>query len=156
MILQSSVLAIAATFSAGALALASLAAPGTNADTSAQTDDIVVHAASTTAPGSARDLAVYDMLGHPQVSPAETYCDRHQVVAEGLTKDFAETLKAEKISADGLRIELWTSDLMGTWTAVHHGEDEISCIVASGVDWTESADAEGLLQVALHEVVYSW
>jgi hypothetical protein len=156
MILQSSVLAIAATFSAGALALASLAAPGTDTVTRAQTDDIVVHAASTAAPGTTRDLTVYDMLGHPQVSPAETYCDRHQVVVEGLTKDFAETLKAEKISLDGLRIELWTSDLMGTWTALHHGDDGVSCIVASGVDWTETADAESLLQVALYEVVYSW
>ena len=57
---------------------------------------------------------------------------------------------------DGLRIELWTSDLMGTWTALHHGADGISCIVASGVDWTPEVSPEELIHLAIHEVTFGW
>jgi hypothetical protein len=117
---------------------------------------LLIHGATASAPAAAPPLSVYDSLGHAQLSPAETYCDTHQTVTEGLAQDFAETLRASQISADGLKIELWASDLMGTWTALHHGDDGISCIVASGVDWSGSVQADDLLQLALHEVVYSW
>ena len=157
MILHTSVLALASALVAGSLTLASVA-PSPVANSAPAAEDLLIHGATASAPAPAAPppLAVYDSLGHAQLSPAETYCDAHQTVTQGLTHDFAETFRARKISADGLQIELWASDLMGTWTALHHGDDGISCIVASGVDWSISVSADDLLQLAMHEVVYSW
>ena len=76
-------------------------------------------------------------------------------MTDGLSHDFDEALRAEKTSSEGLKIELWTSDVMGTWTALHHGEDGISCVIASGVDWSPSIDAEDLIRIAMHEVAYN-
>lgn len=148
MFLHSTALAIASTLAAGAVAVSTLALPDRKAE------EIVVHSAMPA--GIRHSPSVYDALGHEQVSPAQTYCDRHEVVTGALAHDFAETLRAEKVNRDGLRIELWTSDLMGTWTALHHGEDDISCIVASGVDWNPAVSAEDLIRLAMHEVVYGW
>lgn len=152
MFLHSTSLAIASALAAGALTVSTLAPPDRTAQTAAE--EITIHAAMPAGPG--RALSVYDALGHEQISPAQTYCDRHEVVTGGLNHDFAETLRAEKVSNDGLRIELWTSDLMGTWTALHHGEDGIACIVASGVDWSPVVSPEDLIQLAMQEVVYGW
>lgn len=155
MIFQGTALAIASTLTAGALAVSTLALPDrTVEEDRVPVEEIEVHAAMPSARG--QPLSVYDALGHEQISPAQTYCDRHEVVAGGLTQDFAETLRAEKVSRDGLKIELWTSDLMGTWTALHHGEDGISCIVASGVDWTPAVSPDDLIRLAMQEVVYGW
>ena len=154
MIFQGTALAIASTLTAGALAVTTLALPRTGAGGGLPPDGIEVHAAMPSARG--QPLSAYDALGHTQISPAQTYCDRHEIVAGGLTHDFAETLRARKVSRDGLRIELWTSDLMGTWTALHHGEDGISCIVASGVDWTPAISPDDLIRLAMQEVVYGW
>ena len=155
------VIALASALTLGAVALASVApGPGQSPvqpDTAVQ--DIAIHLAAQPSKLSQRpaaSLSIYDSLGHQDTAPDQSYCDAHQVVADGLTHDFAETLRAEKVSRDGLRFQLWTSDLMGTWTALHHGEDGISCIVASGVDWAADMPPDDLLQLAMHEVVYSW
>lgn len=148
MFLHGTALGIASSLAAGAVAVSTLGLPKRTAE------DIVVHAAMPA--GAGRVPSVYDALGHQQVSPAQTYCDRHEVVTDGLAHDFAETLQAAKVTRDGLRIELWTSDLMGTWTALHHGEDGISCIVASGVDWTPEVSPEELIHLAIHEVTFGW
>lgn len=148
MFLHSTALAIASTLAAGAVAVSTLALPDRRAH------EIVIHAAMPA--GAGRAPSVYDALGHQQVSPAQTYCDRHEVVTDGLAHDFAETLQAAKVTRNGLRIELWTSELMGTWTALHHGEDGISCIVASGVDWSPEVSPEDLIRLAIHEVTFGW
>lgn len=153
MFLHSTALAIASTLAAGAVAVSTLALPDRKAP-DRKAEEIVVHTAMPA--GVRQSPSVYDALGHEQVSPAQTYCDRHKVVTGGLAHDFAETLRAEKVSRDGLRIELWSSDLMGTWTALHHGEDGISCIVASGVGWNPAVSPEDLIKLAMHEVAYGW
>lgn len=71
----------------------------------------------------------------------ETYCDLHTVVAQTLQDDFAEEPRLAALTGTGLRMEFWVSDLLGTWTLVHRGRDGISCIVTSGMDWQEGADA---------------
>ena len=153
MFLHGTALAIASTLAAGAVAVSTLGLPDRTAP-APTAEDLVVHAAMPA--GAGRVPSVYDALGHQQVSPAQTYCDRHEVVTDGLAHDFAETLQAAKVTRDGLRIELWTSDLMGTWTALHHGEDGISCIVASGVDWSPAVSPQELIKLAVHEVTFGW
>ena len=159
MFLHSTAMAIASSVTAGAIAVTSLVMPHQAAAPEAAkpqvtAEDIVIHAAMPNRADHPTP-SVYDVLGHLQLSEAETYCDVHQVLTQGLTDDFAETLQAEKTSSEGLKIELWTSDVMGTWTALHHGSDGISCVIASGVDWSAAIDANDLIRIAMHEVAFN-
>jgi hypothetical protein len=84
----------------------------------------------------------------------ETYCDLHLVVAQTLQDDFDEEPRLAALTGTGLRMEFWASDLLGTWTLVHHGQDGISCIVTSGMDWQKGADAPLLMRQALAASVH--
>lgn len=90
----------------------------------------------------------------PDPSLTETWCDARAVVGETLRRDFAEEPRLAALTGTGLRMEFWASDLLGSWTLVHHGQDGISCIVTSGMDWTKGADAAVLLDRALAEAVH--
>lgn len=65
----------------------------------------------------------------------ETWCDRRAVVAATRRDDFAEEPPLAALTGTGMTMELWASDLLGSWTLVHHGGDGFSCILASGMDW---------------------
>lgn len=84
----------------------------------------------------------------------ETYCDLRATVDATLRHDFAEVPALAALTGTGMTMELWTSDLMGTWTLVHHGGDGISCIVTSGQDWTAGDSAVLLMDRALTETVH--
>ena len=88
------------------------------------------------------------------LSLTETYCDQRATVADTLRHDFAEKPSLAATTGTGMAMELWTSDLLGTWTMVHHGGDGISCIVTSGQDWAAGADAAVLMDRALAETVH--
>jgi hypothetical protein len=87
-------------------------------------------------------------------SLTETYCDARAIVAETLRHDFAEEPRVAALTGTGMTMELWTSDLLGTWTMVHHAPDGISCIVTSGQDWSAESDAVGLLDAVLEAEVH--
>lgn len=103
------------------------------------------------------------MLIGPDVSDAtiesdpsltETYCDSRRVVEANLERDFAEEPRLIAVTGAGMTMELWASDLMGTWTMLHHGSDGISCIVTSGHDWTAETDAVLFMDSTLAETVH--
>lgn len=95
------------------------------------------------------DVSIYDM---PGMTPSDAYdrplCQDSAAMVASLDHDFAETLMDTSIQGDGLRIELYASTLMGTWTLVHKGDDGISCIVSSGTGWTDAASPEQVLAKA--------
>ncbi|MDQ2067821.1 hypothetical protein Q9295_15700 [Xinfangfangia sp. CPCC 101601] len=165
MFMHSTAMAIASTVTAGAIAATSLPplspsvnfAAGKEGSAQVAAEDIVIHAAVSPQAATAAQPApsVYDALGHAQATPAQTYCDAHDEMVEGLKHDFAESLTTTTTNSEGLKIELWTSSLMGTWTALHHGSDGISCVVASGVDWSDAVDGQDLIRIAMHEVAYN-
>lgn len=84
----------------------------------------------------------------------DSYCDARQVVSGTLSHDFAERPALAALTGTGMTMELRTSDLLGTWTLVHHGADGISCIVTSGMDWQAEGDAVALMDEALAEAVH--
>jgi hypothetical protein len=84
----------------------------------------------------------------------EAYCDLRGVVDETLRHDFAEEPQLAALTGTGMTMELWASDLLGTWTMVHHGADGISCIVTSGQDWSTDVDAVNLLDTVLQTEVH--
>ena len=98
--------------------------------------------------------AAPDPRAGEELSLTETYCDARTVVAATLRHDFAETPRLVRMTGEGMMMELWASELMGTWTVLHHGADGISCIVTSGQGWAKGADAGAVMDRALAGAVY--
>ncbi|WP_395542488.1 hypothetical protein [Neotabrizicola sp. sgz301269] len=92
-------------------------------------------------------LSIYDM---PGVTPDDAFdrpvCQDSATMVASLDHDFAETLVDTSLQADGLVMELYASTLMGTWTLVHKGDDGISCVVTSGIGWTDTATPDQVLE----------
>ena len=99
----------------------------------------------------AGDPSVYDMLGHGAQPYDQPHCEAHAAMAANLTRDFAEQPVATQVTAAGLRMELWASEPMGSWTLVHKGDDGVSCVVSSGTGWTADTRAENVFAAALGE-----
>lgn len=68
----------------------------------------------------------------------QPWCDRHAEVAQTLTHDFGE----EKVAAGAQGLVLWGSDLMGTWTMVLERADATSCVIASGIGYSDAASPQ--------------
>lgn len=100
-------------------------------------------------------LTVPEMvLPGDDLSLTETRCDLRGVVDRSLRHDFAEEPRLAALTAAGMAMELWTSDSLGTWTLVHHGSDGVTCIVATGMDWTPESEAVVLKDRALAQTVH--
>lgn len=96
---------------------------------------ITAYPASLSQDLSVRDLLASD-LPELAVQPVDQpHCGEHGLLAQTLSEDFDESAVERRVAADGLMIELWASELMGTWTVLHRGDDGMSCIVSSGTGW---------------------
>ena len=95
-----------------------------------------------------------DLMPGGDVSLTGTQCDLRVTVDTTLRHDFAEVPTLAALTGTGMTMELWTSDLLGTWTMVHHGRDGVSCIVTLGQDWAAGDDAVLLMDRALAEGVH--
>jgi len=95
------------------------------------------------------NLSIYDMPGAtPDAAYDRPLCQDSATMVASLNHDFAETLVDTSLQADGLVMELYASTLMGTWTLVHKGDDGVSCVVTSGIGWTETATPDQVLAQA--------
>lgn len=93
------------------------------------------------------DLSVFDTIteiGAAQ-SPDVPFCDHRADLLAVLDHDFAESPRVQHPLGDARSVELWASDVMGTWTAVYTRADGVSCVVSSGIGWTSGHDAIALL-----------
>ena len=94
------------------------------------------------------DLSVFDTIteiGEAQ-SPDVPFCDRRGDLLSVLDHDFAESPRAQRPLGEARSVELWASDIMGTWTAVYTRADGVACVVSSGIGWERGHDAIALLQ----------
>ncbi|WP_265501220.1 hypothetical protein [Paracoccus beibuensis] len=73
----------------------------------------------------------------------QPYCASDAEIAQTLDHDFSE----RRVDAEG-NTELWGSDQMGTWTLVAAREDQTSCIIASGIGYTDRREAEVYFRTA--------
>lgn len=101
-----------------------------------------VVASFAAAPG----LSVHNFIGRLPETVQDPLCDAHDAVTASLTEDFEEVLETSWTQEPTITVELWTSDLMGTWTLLTVGGDDMACIVSSGFGWSEGMDAESILQ----------
>lgn len=106
-----------------------LAAAPRGADPAAPSELVAYHAGT---PPQIRDAETLARDGQPV---DEAHCQLHASMAETLRHDFAEHPLLTRVAGDGLVMELWTSEVMATWTILHKGADGVSCIVSSGTGW---------------------
>lgn len=93
------------------------------------------------------NLSVHDFVGRLPETVQDPWCDERETVAASLSDDFAETLESEWVQEHAVKMELWASDLMGTWTLLTVAEDGLTCILSSGFGWADGMDAESLVQI---------
>lgn len=94
------------------------------------------------------DLSVFDTItsyGEDQTS-TEPYCDLRETLVATLDYDFAEKPQVRSPMPMNRSVELFASDIMGTWTAVYTRTDGIACVVSSGVDWERGDNPVALLE----------
>lgn len=104
---------------------------------------------SVSAFSAGQDLSVQDFVGKLPLTLQDPHCDTPPMIAASLVDDFAESRHDVWTQGVDLKMELWVSDLMGTWTLLHVGADGITCIVSSGFGWTEGMQAQDVLAVTL-------
>ena len=74
----------------------------------------------------------------------EPYCDLRVTVTETLANDFHETRVTVPEERDGILVELWASERLGTWTMLATRADGISCVVETGRDWAGETSLDTL------------
>lgn len=85
-------------------------------------------------------LAQVDELPLSEVAvDDQPYCASDGEIAHTLAHDFAEQ---PVVTAGASGTELWASDLLGTWTVVAPRADDTSCIIASGIGYSNEREAE--------------
>ncbi|CAM3153947.1 hypothetical protein SAMN04488021_10557 [Paracoccus aminovorans] len=66
----------------------------------------------------------------------QPWCDRKAEIESTLRHDFDE----QKVATGEEGTALWGSALMGTWTMVLERPDATSCVIASGIGFSEGAN----------------
>lgn len=66
----------------------------------------------------------------------QPWCDRKAEVESTLSHDFGE----ERVAAGHEGTALWGSALMGTWTVVLERPDATSCVIASGIGFSDGTN----------------
>lgn len=94
--------------------------------------------------GGTDDFAVYDLVEDASVSANAQRCETQATLAEILSRDFEETPVEQRVVGDGMKVELWSSDRMGTWTLVHNGADGRACVVTTGIGWTHDSSPDAI------------
>ncbi|MBD9526631.1 hypothetical protein [Paracoccus sp. PAR01] len=69
-----------------------------------------------------------------QASGDQPWCGHDAEIAQTLSDDFGES----RIATNANDTALWGSDLMGTWTVVLERPDATSCVIASGIGFSDA------------------
>lgn len=96
---------------------------------------------------AATNLSVQDYVGGIPETIEDPLCDVREAITSSLSDSFAETLERTWEHEQNVEMELWTSDLMGTWTLLRVGNDSMACIVSSGFGWEDGMAAESVVQL---------
>lgn len=74
-------------------------------------------------------------LGSPK-SELEEKCAARDILADRLEKKFSERLTSGGLQGEDTLIEVWTSEITGSFTVLASHANGISCLVAAGSDWS--------------------
>lgn len=93
-------------------------------------------------------LSVDAVMERTPQSVDQPFCDSTDKVTDTLSADFAETKQQTWVQGTDMTLQLWGSDVMGTWTLVHVAQDGIACVVSSGTGWTTGAVPADVMSLA--------
>ena len=65
------------------------------------------------------------------------FCGDRDAVVEKLVGEYAESHKSSGLQSDTGLLEIWTSDVEGTWTVLLTRPDGKTCIMATGTHWLD-------------------
>ncbi|TNF58170.1 MAG: hypothetical protein EP307_12645 [Rhodobacteraceae bacterium] len=94
-----------------------------------------------------KDKAVTWLLGFGMLTLAATQvqaqgnCAPRQMVIEQLAQTYGETRQSMGLGASGQVVEVFASGATGTWTITVTMPNGMTCLVASGGDYTALAEA---------------
>ncbi|UFM65717.1 hypothetical protein LOS78_07065 [Paracoccus sp. MA] len=88
-------------------------------------------------PRAVRELARTLPLSDEAVDD-QPWCDRKAAIEATLRHDFGES----RIASGSQGTTLWGSDLMGTWTVVFERPDATSCVIASGIGFSDQTSPQ--------------
>ena len=93
-------------------------------------------------PAGMGGLSVYDLVERAAPALNAPRCEGQAQMANILARDYSEHPVDRRVVGDGLHVVLWGSTEMGTWTLVHDGDDGITCVISSGIGWTDQSVAD--------------
>lgn len=94
------------------------------------------------------NLSVMGLPDRQSQTVDQPFCDTAESLTDTLAHDFAEVEKTAWVQGQDMAMQLWGSEIMGTWTLLHVGGDGIACVVSSGTGWTEGASVSDILALA--------
>ena len=95
---------------------------------------------------SSSDLSVQDFVAALPQSVDDPLCGQKDQITATLSDDFAESVLSVVQGDAGQTHEIWTSDLMGTWTVLDVTDAATTCIVQSGYGWEKGMTARDILK----------
>lgn len=78
----------------------------------------------------------------PPVAEAQTFCAPRDVVIKHLEGKYGEVRQGAGLHDSATVFELWSSEKTGSWTIMLTRTDGVTCVVASGEAWMDSAEAD--------------
>ena len=72
---------------------------------------------------------------------AQQNCAPRDAIVNSLKAQYGETVQSSGLSEDGVLVEVYASDETGTWTITYTLPDGLTCLVASGSDFSRIVDA---------------
>lgn len=80
----------------------------------------------------ALSLGLAALILAPRPAAAGPQCAAHDVVAQHLSDEFAETSRSIGLSTNNTVMELFASDQTGTWTLIVTLPNGLTCLMAAG------------------------
>ena len=73
---------------------------------------------------------------------AQTACGTRDKIVGQLKNKYSETHIASGLETDTKMVEIWTSEVSGTWTILITQANGVTCIAAAGRNWLDMDGAQ--------------
>lgn len=113
----------------------------------AKTPLIAMQSYPAASPANLQNLSVTHLMRRTgdALAANEPNCQSSTEITATLKHDFGENRRDSWVQAKSLRMELWASDQMGTWTLIQHDDAGISCVISSGIGWRSNSNTNEIL-----------
>lgn len=113
----------------------------------AKTPLVAMQSYPAASPANLQNLSVTHLMRRTgdTLAANEPNCQSSTEITATLKHDFGEDRRDSWVQAKTLRMELWASDAMGTWTLVQHDGAGTACVLSSGIGWRSDSNTNDIL-----------